>query len=128
MPEPAANLESAILAALAPLVGIPHPDRPSRGGRNPHVSLGRTSMQDWSTGAETGEQLLTVHVWSKDVEGGDTVRLTGIVRERLGKGLHLDDGRVVTMRLEFEETRYDAEFALHHALLRFRAYIGEAVG
>jgi Protein of unknown function (DUF3168) len=122
MPKPAAEVESAVLAALEPLVGVLS-SGPTRGGKTPQINLGRTSIQDWTTGAETGEQLLTVHVWSKEGDGRETARVTGIVRKRLGEGLDLGDGRVVKTRLEFEEARYDAQFSVHHGLLRFRAWI-----
>ena len=128
MPEPGSEVESAVLAALEPLVGVLSSDRPSRGGKTPQINLGRTSIQDWSTGAETGEQLLTVHVWSKEGDGGEIARVTGIVRKRLGEGLDLGDGRVVQIRLEFEEARYDAAFSAHHGLLRFRARIEGGAG
>ena len=64
MSETAEEVENAVFAALEPLVGRLSFDHPYRGGK-PQMSLGGTSIRDWSTGIETGEQLLTVHVWSR---------------------------------------------------------------
>jgi hypothetical protein len=128
MPEPAAEIEKAVFAALEPLVGRMSFDHPSRDGSKPQISLGRTGIRDWSTGGETGEQLLTVHIWSKTGGSAQAAGLTGIVRTRLLEGLDLGEGRLVRMRLDFEETRHEADFSLDHGLLRFRACIKESGG
>lgn len=121
MPHPAIELEKAVAAALQPLAGNLSGDAP-RGGRYPQLGLGRTSIHDWSSGVETGEHLLTVHVWSK-TGGGETEGLSQKVRARLAEGVDLGSGRAAKMQLQFEEHRYEAEFSVHHGLLRFRARI-----
>jgi len=124
MPDPPAEVEGAVLAALEPLAGSASAGRAARGRKFPQIGLGLTSIHDWSSGAETGELLLTVHVRSK--EEGEAMRLKETVRARLGDGLDLGGGRVVKLRLEFDETRHDEEFSVHHGLLRFRAWIEES--
>lgn len=126
MTDPGAELESAVLAVLEPLVRGLSSGRMACTGRIPGISIGRTGIHDWSSGAETGEQLLTVHVRSK--EEGEAARLTEIVRTRLAEALDLGGGRVARLRLDFDETRHEAEFSVHHGLLRFRASIDEASG
>jgi len=123
MTDPAAELERAVQAALDPLAGRPSAGRAAHEARYPQIGVGRTSIRDWSSGAETGEQLLTVHVRSK--EDGEVTRLKEVVRARLGGGLDLGGGRALRLRLEFDETRHDEEFSVHHGLLRFRASIEE---
>jgi hypothetical protein len=121
MPHPAAELENAILAALEPLAGRLS-GVPPRGAAYPQLGLCRTAVHDWMSGVETGEHLLTVHVWSK-AGGSETEGLSEKIRARLAGGLDLGGGRVAKMRLEFEETRHEAEFSVYHGLLRFRARI-----
>ena len=123
MPDPAADLESAVLTVLEPLAGRPSAGQAARGKKYPQLSLGRTTIHDWSSGAETGEQLFTVHVWSKAGDGAEAKALSAKVRARLAERFDLSEGRVARMRLEFEEIRYDAEQSVHHGLLRFRARI-----
>jgi hypothetical protein len=126
MPDPTAELGSAVLAALEPLVGGLSGERAARGRKYPRISLGRTTVHDWSSGAATGEQLLTVHVLTREED--EAARLKESVRTRLGEGLDLGGGRIARLRLEFDETRTDEEFSLHRGLLRFRVSIVESPG
>jgi hypothetical protein len=126
MSDPGAELERAVLAALEPLVGDLSSGRADRSLKRPRIGIGRTQIRDWSSGAETGEHLLTVHVRSKEENGAE--HLAKIVRGRLAEGLDLGGGRVARLRLEFAETRNEEEFSVHHGLLRFRASIEEVEG
>ena len=93
MSDPGAELERAVLAALQQLVGGLSSGRADRRlKRPPRISIGRTRIRDWSSGVETGEHLLTVHVRSK--EESEAARLAEIVRRRLADGLDLRGGRV----------------------------------
>ena len=82
---PAAELASAVLAALKPLIGGLSGELAARGRKYPRISVGRTTVHDWSSGAATGEQLLTVHVLTK--QEGEAARLKESVRTRLGERL-----------------------------------------
>jgi len=115
------ELEKAVGAALKPLARNLSADAP-QGGRYPQLGLGRTSIHDWSSGAETGEYLLTVHVWSKTGDR-ETEGLSEKVCARLAECLDLGNGRAAKLQLQFEEVRHEAEFSVYHGLLRFRARI-----
>ena len=124
MVTPAAELEKVLFAALAPLVGRPGRDGAVSGAKYPHISIGLTSLHNWSTGAETGEQLVTVHVWSKESDPAEVSGLMDAAQDRLGgTAIELGDGRVARLRLAFAETRHEAESSAYHGLLRFRASI-----
>ena len=125
MSAPGAELARAVLAALQRPVGGLSPGPADRRLKLPLISIGRTAIRDWSSGAETGEHLLTVHVRAK--EESEAARLAEVVRTRLAQDLDLGGGRVARLRLDFDEIRNEQEFSVHHGLLRFRATI-EKVG
>jgi hypothetical protein len=116
MAAPAAELQKAIFSALAAdaalvaaLGGAHIYDQPPKKAAFPHLTFGRTSVYDWSTGTEL-----------------DTEQLLEIIRAKLADSLMpLDDREPVRIKPEFFEQRYDEDLAVHHGLLRFRA-IAEA--
>ena len=93
----------------------------------PYITFGRTSVHDWSTGTESEmEQLLTLHVWSKDKGKNEALVIMELARETLhDPALNLDGRRLIKLRLEFSEARYDDRNEAHHGLLRFRAVAEE---
>lgn len=95
----------------------------------PYVTFGRTSLYDWSTDTDAGsEQILTIHVWSKRPGKRETLLVMEAVRMALdGAAPALDGFRLVLLRLEDADARYDEAEAVHHGLLRFRALV-EAMG
>lgn len=129
MGAPAVELQKAILDALAgdgaltTLVGSRILDHAPANVVFPYVAFGRTSLYDWSTGTEIGtEQLFTVHVWSKAKGKKETLDIMELVKARLHDGTPEPAGhRLVNLRLEFAEARYDEDLAVYHGLLRFRA-------
>jgi hypothetical protein len=131
MTAPAAELQKAILAELrgdaallAALGGERIGEQPSSASAAfPYMGYGRTGIYDWSTGAEKDtEQLFTLHVWSKAKGEAETVGIMAIARARLAdKVIALDGHQPVKLTLEFAESRYDEDLAVHHGLLRFRA-------
>jgi hypothetical protein len=131
MAAPAAELQKAVLATLGADQGLIatlgaariYELLPPKNAASPYVTFGRTSVYDWTTGAEKDdEQLLTLHVWSKAKGDAETLQIMDIIRARLADGLLPLDGREpVRLRLEFSEARYDDDLAVHHGLLRFRA-------
>ena len=126
----AAELQKAIFEALAADAGLTtalggpriHDHAPANVAF-PYVTFGRTSVYDWSTGTESGtEQLLTLHVWSKAKGKAETLAIMELARRALhDKDLALEGHRLINLRAEFEEARYDEDLAVHHGLLRFRA-------
>jgi hypothetical protein len=137
MAAPAAELEEAIFAALgadpavtAALGGQRIYTQAPKNVASPYITFGRTSVYDWTTGAERDdEQLFTLHVWSKAKGDAETLQIMGVARARLTDSLLALDGRQpVRLSLEFHEARYDEDLAVHHGLLRFRAKAEPAPG
>lgn len=130
MAAPAAELQTAILAALgadpalaAALGGARIYAQAPKNVAFPYIGFGRTSVHDWTTGAEKDdEQLFTLHVWSKAKGDAETLQIMEMARTRLADRLIALDGHApVRVSLEFHEARYDEDLAVHHGLLRFRA-------
>ncbi|KQZ12958.1 hypothetical protein ASD44_01900 [Mesorhizobium sp. Root554] len=94
----------------------------------PYLTFGRTSVFDWSTGTDSGtEQLFTLHIWSKAKGKKETLEIMNVVQNTLQQEpLTLDSHRLVNLRFEFAEARYDEDLSVHHGLLRFRAITEEA--
>jgi len=125
----AAELQKAIFAALGAnaaltsVVGTRIFDHAPANAAFPYITFGRTSVYDWSTGTESGtEQLFTLHVWSKSKGKKEVLEIMELARETLhDAALELEAHRLVNLRLEFSEARYDDRNEAHHGLLRFRA-------
>lgn len=94
----------------------------------PYLTFGRTSVYDWGTATESGsEQLFTLHVWSKATGRRETHAIMRLIRRRLDAGsLKLESRRLINLRFEFAEIRYDDDLAVHHGLVRYRATIEDA--
>ena len=129
MTAPAAELQKAVFAALggdasvAAGVGSRIVDHAPANVAFPYIAFGRTSIYDWSTGTESGtEQLFTLHVWSKAKGKKETLDIMEAARAALDdQALDLAGHRLVNLRLEFAEARYDEDLSVYHGLLRFRA-------
>ena len=130
MSAPAAELQKAIFTRLGEdpaLVGLLGGakvfDHIPANAPFPYITFGRTSVYDWSTDTESGtEQLFTLHVWSKAKGKAETLAIMELARRALhDKDLALEGHRLINLRAEFEEARYDEDLAVHHGLLRFRA-------
>ena len=132
MASAALELQKAIFAALqgdaalAALLGGPRIyDRTASDAAFPYVTFGRTSAYDWSTGTEIGtEHLFTLHVWSKAKGKKETLD----IMQRIEADLHdsplaMAGWRLVNLRREFAETRFDEDQSVYHGLIRFRAMV-----
>jgi len=130
----AAELQRAIFealggnAALAALVGTRIFDHAPANATFPYITFGHTSIYDWSTATESGtEQLFTLHAWSKGRGKKEVLEIMELARQTLDDAaLELEGHRLVNLRLEFSEARYDDRNEAHHGLLRFRAVVEEA--
>ncbi|MEQ1950713.1 DUF3168 domain-containing protein [Mesorhizobium sp. CN2-181] len=135
MTQSATELQKAIFAALggdgalAALLGVAkiHDHAPAHVAF-PYITFGRTSVFDWSTGTENGdEQLLTLHVWSKAQGKKETLAIMERAKTLLHDApLELTGYRLISLRLEFSEVRFDEDASVHHGLMRFRALIEAA--
>ena len=130
----AAELQKAIFEALAAngalavLVGARVFDHAPANAAFPYITFGRTSVYDWSTGTESGtEQLFTLHVWSNAKGKKEALEIMELARGTLhDAALELEGHKLVNLRLEFSEARYDDRNEAHHGLLRFRAVTEES--
>jgi hypothetical protein len=111
-------------AALAALIGPPriYDDVP-QGAALPYLTIGQSTVRDWSTGTESGEEhILTLHVWSR--AGGR--KETHEVMEALRLAVHdqplvLAGHRLVNLRHELSEARRDPDGETYHGTVRLRA-------
>lgn len=89
----------------------------------PYITFGRTSVYDWSTGTEDGnEHIFTLHAWSKAKGKAQALEIaSGIRRVLHDAGIAMAGHRLVSLREEFEEVRYDEDHAVYHGIVRFRA-------
>ena len=135
MASAATELQKAIFAALqgdealtALLGGQKIYDHTKSDVAFPYVTFGRTSVYDWSTGTEIGtEHLFTLHVWSKARGKKETLDIIQRIEQRLhDQPLAMSGFRLVNLRQEFAETRFDEGQSVYHGLLRFRATVEAA--
>jgi len=113
-------------AALAGLLGGPKVfDRTPADVAFPYLSFGRTSVFDWSTDTEMGsEHLFTIHAWSLHAGKGEVLAIMEAVRSLLhDAALPVEGHRLVLLRQEFAEARFDPDQLVHHGSMRFRALL-----
>lgn len=134
MTQAAQALQKAVFTALAGdaalvalLGGARVFDGAPTGTPFPYITFGRTSVYDWSTDTDSGtEQLFTLHVWSRERGRKQAQAIMERVRDRLAETLGaLEAHRLVNLRLEFSEMRFDEDLSVQHGLLRFRAVLEE---
>ena len=129
MTHPSLALQKAVVAALSAdatlggLIGDRIYDAPPRNTGFPYVSLGLTSIADWSTGTETGaEHQLVLHAWSREPGKKQCYAILEVVTAVLhDAALSLDGNALVNQRFEFAETRRDPDGITYHGVARFRA-------
>ncbi len=128
----ATELQRAIVAVLESdagltgLLGGPKVfDRTPPDVSFPYVTFGRTSLFDWSTDTEAGsEHLFTIHVWSQHAGKREVFAIMERLRTLLHEAqLPVEGHRLVLLRQEFAEARYEPGERVHHGVMRFRALI-----
>ncbi|MCB1425421.1 MAG: DUF3168 domain-containing protein [Zhengella sp.] len=137
MASAAAELQKAIHAALTGnedvtrLTGGPrvYDFAPER-ARFPYITIGRTSVYDWSTGDDSGsEHLVTLHVWSRARGKAEAHAIIEAAEQALRDfSPDLEGHRLVGLFREFAEVYFDVEMELQHGLLRYRALVEERAG
>lgn len=97
-------------------------DAPQR-SQFPYLTFGRSTIRDWSTGTEDGEEhVLTLHVWSREAGRKQVFAIMGALREALHDAdLSLSGYRLVNLRHEFSDARRDPDGDTYHGTVRFRA-------
>lgn len=89
----------------------------------PYVTIGETTLRDWSTGTEAGdEHLLTVHVWSRGAGRKETHAIMDALRTALHDApLVVAGHRLVNLRHELSEARREPDGETYHGIVRYRA-------
>lgn len=130
MVQASAELQTTIVKTLTSDIGLMALlggpkifDRIPERAKFPYLTLGRTSVVDWSTGTEDGaEHILTLHIWSKGGGKAETFEIMDRVTNQLHDAhLPIDGHRLVTLQLQFAEARQEPESTAYHGILRFRA-------
>ena len=98
--------------------------------RFPYITIGRTSVYDWSTGDDSGsEHLVTLHVWSRARGKAEAHAIIEAAEQALRDfSPDLEGHRLVGLFREFAEVYFDVEMELQHGLLRYRALVEERAG
>ncbi|MGH6859931.1 MAG: DUF3168 domain-containing protein [Phyllobacterium sp.] len=127
------ELQKALLAVLKAdktvekLVGGRIYDRVPEKADFPYVTLGSSSIYDWSTATERGgEHLFTLHVW--DRAGGRTTVfriMDAIDRLLFEPELALADHRLVNLDLQYSQARAEDNRDGYLGILRYRAVTEE---
>lgn len=111
-------------AGVLSILGAPRifDDVPQR-AEFPYLTLGQSTVRDWSTATEPGdEHLLTLHVWSRADGRRQAHDLMAALRQALhDRDLALDGHRLVNLRHEFSEARREPDGDTYHGIVRLRA-------
>lgn len=94
-----------------------------RGAALPYITIGDSTVRDWSTGSEGGhEHLLSILVWSRANGEREVHRILSAVEAALDDApLTLPGFRLVNIRHEFSEIRRDADGETSRGVMRLRA-------
>ena len=130
MTSPALELQQAVFAALsgdAALIAALGLDRihdhAPASVAFPYITFGRSAVEDWSTTTEDGsEHLFSLHVWSKADGKKQALEIMELARAALhDAALVLTSHRLVNLRAEGSDTRFNDDHAVYHGVMRFRA-------
>jgi hypothetical protein len=112
--------DTSILALLG---GARIYDDVPQGAHFPYLTIGQSTVRDWGTGSEEGdEHTLTLHVWSRENGRKETHAIMGALRQALhDRPLTLDGHRLINLRHEFSEARRDPDGDTYHGIVRYRA-------
>ena len=111
-------LQEAIHAALSTdagvlgLLGAPriYDDVPQKAAL-PYLTLGQSTVRDWSTGTEDGqEHLITLHVWSRAGGRKETHDIMAAIEAALDdRALTLDAYTLINLRHQLSEARREPD-------------------
>lgn len=94
-----------------------------RAARFPYLTLGQSTIRDWSgTGLDGAEHLLTLHVWSRANGRKEVYEILDVLRGLLNDAsLGLVGYRLICLSHQFSEARREPDGETYHGLIRFRA-------
>jgi hypothetical protein len=126
------ELQRAIYAALVAdtaltaLLGGAHVyDDVPRGAALPYVTLGPSTVRDWSTGSEEGsEHFVSLNVWSRVAGEREVHAIMSAVRDALHEAaLAVGGHRLVNLRHESSEAGRQSDGETYRGTVRFRAVL-----
>ena len=100
-------------------------DRPPQGSAYPYITIGESTISDWSTKTTTGtEQIVTLHVWSRN--GGR--KEAALIMERVYNLLHQANMSVtgqtlVQIRFVSGDILLENDGYTYQGIMRFRAFL-----
>lgn len=111
-------------AAVTGLLGAGriYDDTPQRSPM-PYLTFGQSTLRDWSTGTDAGdEHVLTLHVWSRAEGRRQTHEIMRALRNALHeRALTLEGHHLVNLRHELSEARREPDGETYHGIVRLRA-------
>lgn len=114
------STDAGVLAALG---GARIYDHVPRKAAYPYVTFAQSTVRDWSTGGENGEEhLITLHVWSRAECRGQLQEIIAAIRRALhDRDLPLVGHRLINLRHEYSETRREPDGERFRGIIRLRA-------
>jgi hypothetical protein len=116
----ALRTDAGVLAALG---GPRVYDHVPRKTDYPYLTFAQTTVQDWSTGADEGdEHIITLHVWSRAESRTQLQEIIAAVRAALhDRDLPLIGHRLINLRYQSAETRREPDGERFRGIIRLRA-------
>ncbi len=126
------SLYSALVndaALITQLSGAKIYDDVPQGTPFPYVTIGESTVRDWSTGSEDGlEHILTLHVWSRAKGRKQVYDIIDVMKAKLhDMDLQVAGHTVVNFRHELSEARRESDGETYHGIVRYRAVTEPAV-
>ncbi len=89
----------------------------------PYVTIGESTVRDWSTGSDDGlEHILTLHVWSRSRGRKQVHEIMDAMADKLHDAdLPVAGHRLVNFRHELSEARRENDGETYHGIVRYRA-------
>ena len=114
------SIDPGVLGALG---GPRIYDHVPRGAAYPYVTFGQSTVRDWSTGGDEGdEHVVTLHDWSLAAGRNQVHDIIGALRVALhDRDLTLAGHRLVNLRHEHSEARREVDGERFHGIVRLRA-------
>lgn len=98
-------------------------DHVPRKAEYPYVTFAQSTVQDWSTGDDEGdEHMVTLHVWSRAENRGQLQEIIAALLAALHeRDLPLTGHRLVNLRHDHTETRREPDGERFRGIVRLRA-------
>lgn len=89
----------------------------------PYLTFGQSSLRDWSTGTDDGnEHIFTLHVWSREAGRKQVYEIMAALRKALHEApIPIAGFRLINLRHEFSDARREPDGDTYHGTVRFRA-------